>query len=180
MCFFGDGATSQGAFHESVNFASVKKLPVVYICENNLYGMSVPFKKASAVRNVADRASAYSIPGIIVDGNDLEAVYQVVSDAVERARKGEGPSLIEAKTYRWLGHSKSDPRVYRTKEEEKEWKQQCPIKRYRQKLIDENIAIDEELAKIEQSVEKAIQEALEYAQNSPEPKVEEIMDGLYA
>lgn len=179
LCFFGDGATSQGAFHEAVNLAAVMKLPVVYVCENNLYGMSVPFSKASAVENAADRAKAYNIPGIIVDGNDVEAVYGVVKEAVERARKGEGPSLIETKTYRWLGHSKSDPRVYRTREEEEEWKQRCPIKRYRQQLISEGVD-EEELTKIEKEVEGAIQEALEYAQNSPEPKVEEIMDDVYA
>ncbi|MGB3964404.1 MAG: thiamine pyrophosphate-dependent dehydrogenase E1 component subunit alpha [Tepidanaerobacteraceae bacterium] len=179
LCFFGDGATSQGAFHEAVNLASVMKLPVVYVCENNLYGMSVPFRKASAVENAADRAKAYNIPGIVVDGNDVEAIYEVVKEAVERARRGEGPSLIEAKTYRWLGHSKSDPRVYRTREEEEEWKQRCPIKRYRQQLISEGVD-EEDLEKIEKDVEKAIQEALEFAQNSPEPKVEEIMDGVYA
>lgn len=179
LCFFGDGATSQGAFHEAVNLAAVMKLPVVYVCENNLYGMSVPFKKASAVENAADRAKAYNIPGIIVDGNDVEAVYNVVKEAVERARKGEGPSLIEAKTYRWLGHSKSDPRVYRTREEEEEWKQKCPIKRYRQQLISEGIE-EEVLNKIEKEVEDEIKKALEYAQNSPEPKVEEIMEGVYA
>jgi len=179
LCFFGDGATSQGAFHEAVNLAAVMKLPVVYVCENNLYGMSVPFKKASAAKDVADRAKAYNIPGIIVDGNDVEAVYNVVKEAVERARKGEGPSLIEAKTYRWLGHSKSDPRVYRTREEEEEWKQKCPIKRYRQQLISEGIE-EEVLNKIEKEVEDEIKKALEYAQNSPEPKVEEIMEGVYA
>jgi TPP-dependent pyruvate/acetoin dehydrogenase alpha subunit len=176
LCFFGDGATNQGVFHEAVNLAAVKKLPVVYLCENNQYGMSVPFKKASAVKNAAGRAAAYDIPGIIVDGNDIEAVYQVVKEAVERARQGDGPSLIEAKTYRWLGHSKSDPRVYRTRQEEEEWKQKCPIKRYRQKLINEGTATEEELTKIQEAVEKAIQEALEYALNSPEPKIEEIMD----
>ncbi|HHV17648.1 MAG TPA: thiamine pyrophosphate-dependent dehydrogenase E1 component subunit alpha [Thermoanaerobacterales bacterium] len=180
LCFFGDGATNQGVFHEALNLAAVKKLPVVYVCENNQYGMSVPFKKASAVKNAADRAAAYDIPGIIVDGNDIEAVYQVVQEAVERVRQGEGPSLIEAKTYRWLGHSKSDPRVYRTRQEEEEWKQKCPIKRYRQKLINEGTATEEELAKVQEAVEKAIQEALEYALNSPEPKIEEIMDDVYA
>lgn len=180
LCFFGDGATNQGVFHEALNLAAVKKLPVVYVCENNQYGMSVPFKKASAVKNAADRAAAYDIPGIIVDGNDIEAVYQVVQEAVERVRQGEGPSLIEAKTYRWLGHSKSDPRVYRTRQEEEEWKQKCPIKRYRQKLINEGTATEEELAKVQEDVEKAIQEALEYALNSPEPKIEEIMDDVYA
>ncbi|AEE90830.1 acetoin dehydrogenase E1 component (TPP-dependent alpha subunit) [Tepidanaerobacter acetatoxydans Re1] len=180
LCFFGDGATNQGVFHEAVNLGAVKKLPIVYLCENNLYGMSVPFEKASAAKNVADRAAAYNIPGAAVDGNDVEAVYEIVKEAVEKAREGEGPSIIEAKTYRWLGHSKSDPRVYRTREEEEAWKQKCPIKRYRQKLISEGTATEEELDEIEKSVEKIIQEALEYAQNSPEPKVEEIMDGVYA
>jgi len=180
LCFFGDGATNQGVFHEAVNLAAVKKLPVIYLCENNQYGMSVPFKKASAVKDAAGRAAAYDIPGIIVDGNDIEAVYQVVKEAVKRARQGDGPSLIEAKTYRWLGHSKSDPRVYRTRQEEEEWKQKCPIKRYRQKLINEGTATEEEITKIQEAVEKAIQEALEYALNSPEPKIEEIMDGVYA
>lgn len=180
LCFFGDGATNQGVFHEAVNLAAVKKLPVIYLCENNQYGMSVPFKKASAVKDAAGRAAAYDIPGIIVDGNDIEAVYQVVKEAVKRARQGDGPSLIEAKTYRWLGHSKSDPRVLRTRQEEEEWKQKCPIKRYRQKLINEGTATEEEITKIQEAVEKAIQEALEYALNSPEPKIEEIMDGVYA
>lgn len=180
LCFFGDGAANQGCFHESVNFASVNKLPIVYICENNLYGMSVPFSKASSVENIADRAAAYSMPGAIVDGNDVEAVYEAVKKAVERARRGEGPSLIENKTYRWLGHSKSDANVYRTKEEIEEWKQKCPIKRYRQKLINTGTASAEELDKIEKEVEKAIQDAIEYAKNSPEPSVKDIMDGVYA
>ncbi|WP_422445195.1 thiamine pyrophosphate-dependent dehydrogenase E1 component subunit alpha [Thermoanaerobacterium sp. DL9XJH110] len=180
VCFFGDGASNQGCFHESVNLASVWKLPVVYVCENNLYGMSVPFAKASAVKNVADRAAAYGIPGEVVDGNDVEAVYEVVKKAVDRARRGEGPSIVEAKTYRWMGHSKSDANVYRTKEEIEEWKQKCPIKRYRAKLVQECTATPEELDRIEREVEKAIQEAIEYAKNSPEPRVEDIMDGVYA
>jgi len=180
LCFFGDGAANQGCFHESVNLAAVNKLPIVYICENNLYGMSVPFGKASSVENIADRAVAYSMPGSIVDGNDVEAVYEAVKKAVERARKGEGPSIVENKTYRWLGHSKSDANVYRTKEEIEEWKQKCPIKRYRQKLINEGAATEAELDRIEKEVEKAIQDAIEYAKNSPEPSVQDIMDGVYA
>ncbi len=180
LCFFGDGATNQGSFHEAVNLGAVKKLPVVYICENNLYGMSVPFKKASAVKDAADRAAAYDIPSKIVDGNDIEAVYEVVKEAIENARKGNGPSLIESKTYRWLGHSKSDPRVYRTKQEEEDWKQKCPIKRYGEKLVKEGVATEAELVEIQDTVEKAIKDALEYALNSPEPKVEEIMEGVYA
>ncbi|KXG74650.1 Acetoin:2,6-dichlorophenolindophenol oxidoreductase subunit alpha [Fervidicola ferrireducens] len=180
LCFFGDGANNQGVFHESLNIASLWKLPVVYVCENNQYGMSVAFKKSTAAENVADRAAAYNMPGEIVDGNDVEAVYFAVKKAVDRARRGEGPSLIEAKTYRWLGHSKSDANVYRTKEEIEEWKKRCPIKRYRAKLVEEGVATEEELEKIEKEVEREIQEAIEYAKNSPEPSVEDIADGVYA
>jgi pyruvate dehydrogenase E1 component alpha subunit len=180
LCFFGDGAANQGCFHEAANLAAVNKLPIVYICENNLYGMSVPFSKASSVQNIADRAAAYGIPGKVVDGNDVEAVYEAVKEAVDRARRGEGPSLIENKTYRWLGHSKSDANVYRTREEIEEWKQKCPIKRYRQKLINDGVASAEELDRIEKEVETAIKDAIEYAKNSPEPRVEDIMDGVYA
>lgn len=180
LCFFGDGANNQGVFHESLNIASLWKLPVVYLCENNQYGMSGAFHKTTAAANVADRAAAYNMPGEVVDGNDVEAVYFAVKKAVDRARRGEGPSLIEAKTYRWLGHSKSDANLYRTKEEIEEWKARCPIKRYRAKLIQEGVATEEELDGIERDVERQIQEAIEYAKNSPEPSVETIADDVYA
>ncbi|MGB9839410.1 pyruvate dehydrogenase (acetyl-transferring) E1 component subunit alpha [Thermovenabulum sp.] len=180
LCFFGDGANNQGVFHESLNMASLWKLPVVYICENNVYGMSLHVAKSTAVENIADRASAYSIPGVVVDGNDVEAVYEVVKEAVERARRGEGPTLIEAKTYRWMGHSKSDANLYRTKEEIESWKLKCPIKRYREKLISENIASAEEIENIEYQVKKEIEEALKFAMESPEPSVTDIELDVYA
>lgn len=180
LCFFGDGASNNGTFHESINLASVWKLPVVFVVENNLYGMSVPVKKASSVENIADRSKGYGIPGYIVDGNDVEAVFETVKEAVDLARSGGGPSMIECKTYRWMGHSKSDANVYRTKEEINSWKQRCPIKRYREKLINEGVATEEGLKQVEESVDKAIYEAEEFAKNSPEPKVGEVLEGIYA
>ncbi|MGB9813407.1 MAG: thiamine pyrophosphate-dependent dehydrogenase E1 component subunit alpha [Thermovenabulum sp.] len=180
LCFFGDGANNQGVFHESLNIASLWKLPVVYICENNVYGMSLHVSKSTAVANIAERAAAYSMPGIVVDGNDVEEVYNAVKEAVERARRGEGPSLIEAKTYRWLGHSKSDANLYRTKEEIESWKLKCPIKRYKEKLIMENIATIEEIESIEKEVVKDIEEALKFAVESPEPSIDDIESDVYA
>lgn len=127
VCFFGDGAANEGTFHELLNMASTWDLPVIFVCENNMYGMSVPWAKVTKLPDVAKRACAYGIPGVVVDGMDVLAVRGAVSEAVERARKGDGPTLIEAKTYRWYGHSHSDPRAYRTREEEAEWKKRDPI-----------------------------------------------------
>lgn len=180
VCFFGDGAANTGAFHESLNMAGIWKLPVVYICENNLYGMSNPVSKSTAVKDIATRAVSYNIPGEIVDGNDVLEVYEVVKKAVERARKGEGATLIESKTYRWLGHSKSDPRVYRTREEEEEWKKKDPIKRLGERLLSENVATQQELNQIEEEVAKEIEEAYQFAINSPDPKVEDLAKYVYA
>lgn len=180
LCFFGDGASNTGVFHESINLAAVWKLPVVFVVENNMYGMSTSVKKACSVENIADRGKAYNIPGYVVDGNDVEAVYETVKKAVDDARAGRGPSLVECKTYRWKGHSKSDANVYRTKEEIKSWMKKCPIKRYREKLLEEGIATEVELKEVEAKVEKAIAEAEEFAKASPEPKVEDVLDGIYA
>lgn len=180
LCFFGDGATNNGVFHESLNMASVWKLPVIYICENNLYGMSVSVSRASAVENVADRASAYNMPGEIVDGMDVLAVKKVVSQAVKRAREGKGPSLIECKTYRYYGHSRSDPRVYRTKEEEREWRERCPIKNFRAYLIKEGVLTEEEAKRLEEEVEREIEEAEKFALESPYPDPSELLDDVYA
>lgn len=180
LCFFGDGASNTGVFHESINLASVWKLPVVFIVENNMYGMSTSVKRSCSVKNIADRAKGYGIPGYVVDGNDVEAVYETVKKAVEDARAGKGPSIVESKTYRWKGHSKSDANVYRTREEIKEWMEKCPIKRYKKKLIEEGIAEEKELTQVEEKVEKLIAEAEEFAKNSPEPKVEDVMEGIYA
>ncbi len=180
LCFFGDGASNTGNFHESLNLASRWKLPVVYVVENNLYGMSVPFEKASARPDVAARACAYDMPGKVVDGMDVLAVRRVVGEAVERARRGEGPSLIEAKTYRYYGHSRSDPRAYRTKEEEQAWRARDPILTFAQKLVESGLCTQEEIDALEDRVEQEIDEAQEFALNSPFPDTAELENFVYA
>jgi len=180
LCFFGDGAAQTGNFHESLNMASLWKLPVVYIVENNLYGMSVPFGKASCVPNVADRAQAYAMPAEIVDGMDVLAVREAVARAAERARRGEGPTLIECKTYRWFGHSRSDPRVYRTKEEEKEWRERDPIQRLARRLVEAGVATQEEVDGVLARAQGAIERATDFALASPMPAPSEVADDVYA
>ncbi|MGQ9584622.1 MAG: alpha-ketoacid dehydrogenase subunit alpha/beta [Anaerolineae bacterium] len=180
LCFFGDGAANTGNFHESLNLASTWNLPVVYIVENNLYGMSVPFEKASRRPDVADRACAYGIPGVVVDGMDVLAVRKAVGEAVERARRGEGPSLVECKTYRWYGHSRSDPRRYRTREEEAEWKARDPILNFARRLVEGGIATQAEVDAVEARAEQAIRQAVAFALASPTPPPEELEEFVYA
>ena len=180
LCFFGDGASQTGNFHESLNMASLWKLPVVYVVENNLYGMSVPFSKASCVLNVADRAVAYGMPGEVVDGMDVLAVHEAVSRAVARARRGEGPSLIECKTYRWYGHSRSDPRVYRTRKEEKAWRERDPIPRLARRMVEAGVATQEEVDAVLAKAQEAIARATEFALNSPMPPASEVAQDVYA
>jgi len=150
------------------------------VCENNQYAMSFPVKKAFAIERISDRAAAYGIPGVTVDGNDLLAVYEAVSQAVERARAGEGPSLVENVTYRWRGHSKSDANRYRTREEIETWKGKCPIKRFRAWLIEEGTLAEDEAERIEQEAYTAIEAAVRFAEASPEPALETIEEGVYA
>src|SRR5512136_2684281 len=157
LCFFGDGASNTGNFHESLNMASIWDLPVVYICENNLYGMSVPFNTVTKKKDVSERAVAYGIPGESVDGMNILAVREAVARAVDRARRGEGPSLIECKTYRWYGHSRSDPRVYRTRDEEADWKKRDPIAQLKQKLLDGKWATQEQLDAVEAKALEAVE-----------------------
>jgi 2-oxoisovalerate dehydrogenase E1 component len=188
LCFFGDGASNTGSFHESLNMGAslLCGLPIVYICENNLYGMSVPFHDksveeagcASKIEHVYKRAAAYDIPGEEVDGMDIIAVRAAVSKAVERARRGEGPTLIEAKTYRWFGHSISDQRIYRTKDEEAEWKSRCPIVVFRAKLAADGFT-ESELDQIRDKAFQAIEVATRFAQDSPYPDVSELYDDVY-
>jgi pyruvate dehydrogenase E1 component alpha subunit len=180
LCFFGDGAANLGPFHEALNMAAIWKLPVVYVCENNQYAMSFSMKKAFAIERISDRAAAYGMPGVTVDGNDLMAVYEAVSQAVERARAGEGPSLVENVTYRWRGHSKSDANRYRTREEIEAWKQKCPIERFRARLIEEGILTEDEADQIERDAYAAIDAAVAFADASPEPTLETIEEGVYA
>lgn len=189
LCFFGDGSTNTGSFHEALNMGATMLggLPIVYICENNLYGMSVPFNarcvpeagQASCIPDVADRASAYGIPSAVVDGMDFFAVREAVTKAVERARNGCGPSLIEAKTYRWFGHSISDQRIYRTKEEEAAWKERCPIVVLRNKLAESNTLTEAEMDAIRDKAMATIEEATKFAIDSPLPDASELMDGVY-
>lgn len=177
--FFGDGTSNTGAFHESLNIAALWKLPIVYICENNLYGMSTSVKKTVSVPNIADRASAYGIPGVIVDGNDVFAMMDAVGEAAERARRGDGPTLIEAKTYRWLGHSKSDKRAYRTREEEANWKEKCPIRRFENYMLKNGFTQDE-ISAIRKKAEDYQEEAVKFAMESPTLSIEEAKSLVYA
>jgi pyruvate dehydrogenase E1 component alpha subunit len=176
LTLFGDGAANEGAFHESLNMAAIWDLPVIYLCENNQYAMSMPVEKAFRVEQISDRACAYGIKGLTIDGNDVIAVYKAVQDAAKRARAGDGPTLIEAITYRYQGHSKSDRQLYRTREEVKQWQQKDPIQRFA-KLIGIK---DEEFKAIEKRAEQAIAAAVEFGENSPEPDVSTIMEGIYA
>jgi pyruvate dehydrogenase E1 component alpha subunit len=180
LCFFGDGAANLGPFHESMNMAAIWTLPVVYVCENNQYAMSFSVKRAFAIERISDRAAAYGMPGATVDGNDLMAVHEAVSQAVARARAGEGPSLVENVTYRWRGHSKSDANRYRTQEEIEAWKQKCPIERFRTLLIEEGTLTEEEADGIEKDATAAIDAAVAFAEASAEPAVEGIEEGVYA
>ena len=180
VCFFGDGASNTGNFLEALNMASLWDLPVVFVVENNMYGMSVPWAKVSKLPDIASRACAYGIPGEVVDGMDALAVRGAVSKAVERARRGEGPSLIEAKTYRWYGHSHSDPRAYRTREEEAEWKKRDPISVMKENLQAVNMLTEPEFETLEQAVEKKLETAMQFSQASAEPKPEELNTDVFA
>ena len=180
MCFFGDGAANQGSFHEALNLSSIWDLPVIYVCENNQYGISMSVKRSMRVERISERAAAYGMPGTTVDGNDLLAVYEAAQEAVERARSGGGPTLLENVTYRWKGHSKSDQNLYRTPEEIEAWKEKCPIKRFRVYLVERGIASEVELDGIEQKAAQMIEEAVEFAMRSPEPSPETIHQGVYA
>lgn len=160
--------------------ASVWKLPVLFVCENNLYAMGTRQSIAMVLENVADRASAYGMPGVIVDGNDVVDVYRVASEAVRRARKGEGPTLIETKTYRLKGHSRFDPATYRPKEEVEEWIKRDAVKRMRDRLLDERVAKEDELKKIEDQVKLKVEEASKFAKESPQPEPTCVCDDVYA
>jgi len=180
ISFFGDAASNQGTFHESLNMAAAWKLPVVYVCENNLYGISVDIRKVTNTKDIATRALAYNIPGVVVDGNDVLEVYRVTKEAIKRARQGEGPSLIECKTYRWKGHHVGDPgRLYRLEKETKEWKERCPIKTFRERLTKEKISSEEELSLIEEDTKKIIKEAVDFAIQSPYPDKNEVYRNLF-
>jgi len=178
-CFFGEGASNQGTFHEGINMAAIWNLPVLFVCENNLYAMGTRQSRVMAIENVADRAAAYGIPGIVVDGNDVMAVYEAAREAVERVRGGKGPMLMECKTYRHKGHSRFDPATYRPKEEVEEWLKRDPIARFRARLLKMKTLTEEEADKIEQEVVAVVEDAVKFALESPYPAPEEALEHVY-
>jgi len=181
VCFFGDGAVNEGTFHETLNMASIWKLPVIFYSINNLYGISTPIKSVINVDYNYQRACAYGVPGhFIEDGNDLLAVYNKFKEIVQYVREGNGPVLVEAITYRWLGHSTSDPGKYRTKEEVDEWKKRDPIRRFKEYLINNQLATDEEIKALETASEEAVEESVKFALSSPEPTLESAFEDVFA
>ncbi|MGS4945156.1 thiamine pyrophosphate-dependent dehydrogenase E1 component subunit alpha [Meridianimarinicoccus sp. RP-17] len=179
VCFFGDGANNEGAFHEALNMAAVWKLPVVFVCENNKYGMSTSTERSTAVKNIAERAAAYAMPGVTVDGNDFSAVAEAVDAAVARARAGDGPSLVENVTYRWRGHSKSDRNRYRTKEEIADWMARDPIPAFARLLVDHGVLTDADVADIEAETEQVIADAIAFAADSADPDPADVARDVY-
>lgn len=180
VCFFGDGATNEGAFHEAMNAAAVWKLPVVYVCENNMYSATTSIALTCNMPNpAADRAVAYDIPSEVVDGNDVLKVNEAATRAIKRARKGDGPTIIELKTYRHGGHSRNDACQYRPKDEEKQWFDRDPVKNFRDFIIENKLATEKDLEKIENAIEADIDEAVEYAQNADFPQVESALTDVY-
>jgi len=180
VSFFGDGANNEGAFHEALNMAAIWKLPVIFVCENNGYGMSTSTARSTAVKNIADRAAAYSMPGVIVNGNIFSEVAEASHAAVERARAGEGPTLIESKTYRYRGHSKSDRNRYRTKEEIEDWiSNRDPIMLFENELKEFGVIDDGGIEAIRESVRVEIAEGIEFAKASPSPQTSDLTDFVY-
>jgi TPP-dependent pyruvate/acetoin dehydrogenase alpha subunit len=180
MCFFGDGAANEGAFHESLNMAAIYRLPVVFICENNQYGMSLPIQKAIAIEKISDRAAAYGMPGLTVDGNDVLAVHQAACQAVDLARRGGGPTVLENVNYSWRGHSKSDANRYRTKEEIELWKAKDPIPRLSNALDQAGLLSENEVSSVREEAYREVEEAVAFADACSEPELSSIEDGVYA
>ena len=179
-CFFGDGASNQGTFHESINLASAFDLPCLYVCENNLYSVGTKQSRVRKVEHISDRAVGYAIKGITIDGNDVMEVYNTAKDAVQRARNGEGPTIIECLTYRWGTHHNAEVDTYRPPEEVAEWKKKCPVKRFANVLIQEGIATEKELDNIKEQVVAELDEAVEYGRKSEAPTLESALEDIYA
>jgi len=180
ICMFGDGATNIGYFHEAVNLSKVWDLPIMWVCENNLYGMGTAVERASAVSEMRQKADGYNIPNSRVDGMDLMAVRQAAKEAFQHVRGGNGPYFLEVTTYRFRGHSMGDPERYRQSDEVKRWQENDPIGIYRKCLIKENIASEEELNRVDTQVEQEVTEAVQFAESSPEPAPEALYENIYA
>ena len=180
VSFFGDSASNEGTFHESLNLAAIWRLPVIFICENNGFGISVPTWQSTSVKNISDRAAGYGIPGFTGDGNDVEEIDRLFLQAKERALRGEGPTLLEFKTCRWRGHWTGDPEPYRTKEEVNFWKEnKDPIKNYGKVMIEQGLATQEELDEIAAKAKAKMDAAVEFAVNSPEPDPAHVLDDVF-
>lgn len=179
MCFFGDGASNQGTFHEGINIASVFKLPVVYVCANNMYALTTRQTEHMNIKDIAVRAVGYGIPGEVVDGNDVIAVYEKVGEAVMRARNGEGPSLIEAKTMRMRGHFEADPATYRPKGEVEEWKKKDPLDRFANRLLAEKMLRPDEMENKRAQMNEEIEDAIRYAKDAPYPEAREVATDVF-
>lgn len=178
VCFFGDGASNTGAFHEALNLASVWNLPSIFVCENNGVAESTPQHQHQKIKNVAVRACAYDIPSVTVDGNDVAQVYQAAKEAVDRARAGGGPTLLEALTYRWRGHYEGDPQNYRTRDEIERWRMKCPIERWQRVLVEMGVPPDR-LTRIDDDIALEITRAIEFADTSPDPEPSDAYTDLY-
>lgn len=180
VSFFGEGAVNSGSFHEAVNMGTVWDLPVVYVCENNLYATEMAFSRATKNTSVARRAESYGLPGVEVDGQDVLGVHRAAKTAIDRARAGEGPTLIECKTYRYVGHHEGDPGTdYRTREEVQHWKEQDPLKRARKLLLESVVADESELKAVDHEVERLIDQAVEFAEKSPEPSPDSVDEHVF-
>ena len=179
-CFFGDGASNQGTFHEGINMAAIWKLPVLFVCENNFYAMGTRQTQVMLIKHIAKRAVAYGIPGVSVDGNDVLAVYEAAKEGVERARSGDGPTLIECKTYRQKGHSRWDPASYRPKDEVEDWLSKDPIYRLKSRLLENGKISESEATLIEKEVAEALEDAVKFAIDSPYPASKEALEDVYA
>jgi TPP-dependent pyruvate/acetoin dehydrogenase alpha subunit len=180
IAFVGEGATSNGVWHEALNFAGIHKLACVFVVQDNLWAESVPKRLGVPLDNVAERAKAYGFPGVTIDGNDLIATYETSREAVRRARRGDGPTLIEMKTYRWYGHSEIDPATYRTQEELEMWKKRDPVPRFEKLLMERGVIDEGYKQKTLQRIEREIEEAIEFAERSPHPDPTEVLEDVYA
>ncbi len=179
VCFYGDGASEQGTMHEAMNLASIWKLPVVFVCENNLFAESTPWTYHCAAKDIVDRATAYNMPGVAVDGADVFAVYEAAGEAVARARRGEGPSLVEARAFRYFGHFQGDAIAYRTEEDLAGYQARDPIESFRRRVLERGLASEAELAAIDASAINAVDEAVRFAEQSPYPALEDCLTDVY-
>ena len=179
VVYFGDGTANEGRFHEGLNFASIWKSPVIYLCENNLYAISVPTSKAFNIRDIAIRAAGYGIPGVIVDGMDVLAMHEEMGKAVARARAGEGPTLIEAKTYRFHGHYEGDPQMYRSREEIEEWMKKDPIDKFKKQLVEAGMLTEKAIEEMNREILDELDKAIKFAMESPFPQPEEAWEYVY-